>query len=351
MKDLITIGIPVYNVEKYVEKALLSALDQTYDNIEYIIVDDKGTDNSMFIINNIISNHPRGKDVKIIEHQDNIGTGAARNDIINTANGKYIFYLDSDDEILPDCIEKLYMKMQDEDVDFIIGSFKILQRTGETISDFIYDYPCIRGHLEIAWQYFEKRNRYVNIYAWNKLYKTSFLRDNNIYCIPNQYIEDIIFLFQILLNAYSCAFITDITYYYCDTPNSVVKQIKKNHTPYRICSQYTDIISFEWEYVQNYRHERVYESLLSHIVFLIFYFSNEIRVSRIISSKEKKYFLKKITEFPISFKEIFHLKRKRLFFFISRLIFKMPFNVLIFKFILDLSKLKKKIVNKKKIFI
>jgi glycosyltransferase involved in cell wall biosynthesis len=61
--DLITLSMPVYNVEKYVEKALLSALNQTYKNIEFIIVNDRGSDNSMEIVRRIISGHPRGKQV------------------------------------------------------------------------------------------------------------------------------------------------------------------------------------------------------------------------------------------------------------------------------------------------
>jgi len=343
--NLITIGMPIYNVEKYVEKALLSALNQTYSNIEYILVDDKGTDNSMSIIRNILSNHPRGKDIRIIEHPKNIGLGAARNTALDAAKGKYIFFMDSDDEISPDCIEKLYMKMQEEDVDFVIGSYKRILRTGETLTDCINNSPCIHGNLEVAWQFFEKRNQFISICTWNKLYKTSFLRDNQIYCIPSHLNEDNIFSFQLFLNASSCSFIPDITYFYYDTPNSLENQYRWKNTSFRICLQFTEIISFEWNYAQKYRCERIYESLLSYIIFYIFYLSDRIRGSKVISSKEKKDFLKKITAFPLSFKEILRLKRKRLFFFIAALLFKMPFQITIFRFILEFSKLKKKIVT------
>jgi len=345
MNDLITVGIPVFNVEKYVEKALLSALNQTYDNIEYILVDDRGTDNSITIVHNILSNHSRGKNVKIIEHPKNIGLGATRNTALSAAKGKYIFFMDSDDEISSDCIKKLYMKMQTEAVDFVIGSYKRVLRTGETLANCINDNLCIRGHLEVAWQFFEKRNKSMPVFTWNKLYKTSFLRDNQIYCMPSHLNEDNLFSFQLFLNASSCSFIPDITYYYYDTPNSILNQSQGKNTSFRICKQFTEIISYEWKYAQNYRHERIYESLISHIIFYIFYLSDKIRVSKIISSKEKKDFLKKITAFPISFKEILKLKRKRLFFLTAALIFKMPFRILIFKFILELSKIKKKIIH------
>ena len=190
MKDLITIGMPVYNVEKYVEKALLSALNQTYCNIEYILVDDKGPDNSMFIVRNILSTHPRAKDVRIIEHPENIGTGATRNTAIDSANGKYIFLMDSDDEISPDCIQKLYDKMIETNVDVVSGS-----------------YSHITGDKKIYFSWF-------HVPVWNKLYNLQFLRENNIRAIPNHLLEDVFFYVQVLATAKSYIIIPDITYYY-----------------------------------------------------------------------------------------------------------------------------------------
>ena len=128
--DLITLSMPVYNVEKYVERALLSALNQTYENIEFIIADDRGTDTSMDIVRRIVSSHPRGKQVRIIEHERNIGLGAGRNTAIEHATGKYLFFMDSDDELSPDCIDRLYAKMQEENVDFVEGSYRKLFRGG-----------------------------------------------------------------------------------------------------------------------------------------------------------------------------------------------------------------------------
>ena len=68
----VSLAIPIYNVSLFVERALLSVLNQTYDNIEYLIVDDKGQDDSMDIVHRIIKDHPRGKDVRIIEHPYNM---------------------------------------------------------------------------------------------------------------------------------------------------------------------------------------------------------------------------------------------------------------------------------------
>ncbi|MDR1668056.1 MAG: glycosyltransferase, partial [Bacteroidales bacterium] len=116
MDDLVTLSMPVYNVAPFVERALQSALNQTFENIEFLLVDDRGDDDSMDIVRRVVAQHPRGKDVRIIEHPVNIGTGAARNTAIDHASGKYLFFMDSDDEITEDAIEKLYRAMQETPV-------------------------------------------------------------------------------------------------------------------------------------------------------------------------------------------------------------------------------------------
>ena len=122
----VTLSMPIYNVAPYVERALLSALNQTFESIEFLLVDDRGTDNSMDIVRRIIKDHPRGKDVRIIEHPHNIGLGATRNTAIDNAQGEYLFFMDSDDEITPDCIQVLYDKMMEEKVDFVVGSLSLI---------------------------------------------------------------------------------------------------------------------------------------------------------------------------------------------------------------------------------
>ncbi|MFK2656934.1 glycosyltransferase family 2 protein [Bacteroides fragilis] len=85
--------MPVYNVEKYIERALLSALNQTFESIEYLVIDDKGQDESMNIVRRIVTKHPRGKYVRIIDHGENRGTGATKKYCHKRGKGKIsIFY-------------------------------------------------------------------------------------------------------------------------------------------------------------------------------------------------------------------------------------------------------------------
>ena len=211
MTDLITIGIPVYNAEAHIEKTLISALNQTYENIEYLIIDDKGIDNTIPIVKNISATHPRGKAIRIIEHPENLGIGEGRNTIIKSASGKYLFIMDNDDEITKDCIQKLYDEMISADVDVVCSSFnEIIESSGAVVTHSFAGRYIERDKTQIFLSYFN--NRFF-IQTWNKLYKISFLRDNHILC-HHRIIDDHYFTFQLLLYADSYSVIPDITYYY-----------------------------------------------------------------------------------------------------------------------------------------
>ena len=107
MKYEVTIGIPVYKSALYIRRALMSALNQTYPSIEFLIVDDCGKDGSVAIIREIADVHPRGKDIRIISNAQNMGVAASRNVIIEEAQGVFLYFMDSDDTIADNTIELL----------------------------------------------------------------------------------------------------------------------------------------------------------------------------------------------------------------------------------------------------
>jgi len=334
MNDLITLAIPIYNVERYVEIALLSALNQTYENIEYIIVDDKGTDRSMDIVRSIIATHHRGKDVKIVEHEKNIGLGAGRNSGIAHATGKYIFFMDSDDEISPDCIKILYHSMKEHPVDFVASSIETRDRNGETIAQSIHKERHLSGAKIIVNDYYMSRNRHVTV--WNKLYDLSFLRNNNIRCIPAHLNEDNLFTFQVILNAQSCSYISAITYYYYDTPDSIVKTAFNYDISTRYARQYVECINFKRDYIQNFKEVEIRENVYRYIIFQTIYYALLIKRSKILHRAEKKAFLKELILFPFDISEIKKLKNK-LFFLIMYMVYAVPFTVTCFRLIRYLS--------------
>ena len=87
----VTIGIPVYNAEKYIRLAMDSALAQTFNDIEFLVIDDCGTDSSVDIVREYQQTHPRGKDIRIVRQPQNGGLGRARNRIIDEAQGIYLY--------------------------------------------------------------------------------------------------------------------------------------------------------------------------------------------------------------------------------------------------------------------
>ncbi len=101
----VTIGIPVYKSVDYIRRALESALSQTYSSIEFLLVDDCGNDGSMEIVRQMMTSHPRSEHIHIISHPSNFGVARSRNEIIEMAQGQYLYFMDSDDVIAENTIE------------------------------------------------------------------------------------------------------------------------------------------------------------------------------------------------------------------------------------------------------
>lgn len=100
---LVTIIIPVYNTEKYLKKCLNSVVNQTYKNLEIIVINDASSDNSLAILENYAKKY---KNIKLVNNPVNLGVSISRNIGLDCANGDYIYFLDSDDFIRNDAIEK-----------------------------------------------------------------------------------------------------------------------------------------------------------------------------------------------------------------------------------------------------
>lgn len=112
----VTVIIPVYNTEKYLKECIDSVLNQTYKHYEVIIVNDGSTDSSVEIVKSYIKGH---SNLRLLE-QENKGQGSARNMAIKQAKGKYLYFMDSDDYILPDTIEKAYNKCEENQLDLVL---------------------------------------------------------------------------------------------------------------------------------------------------------------------------------------------------------------------------------------
>ncbi|ORM81431.1 hypothetical protein HA44_09005 [Mixta gaviniae] len=116
MERLVSILIPVYNCEKFIEKTLLSIIEQSYKNIEIVIVDDCSTDNTLQRVYNLRDRYPQVRFV-IQKNQPNLGVSATRNRLVDAASGDYIAFLDSDDYLESNMIEALVTTLESQQVD------------------------------------------------------------------------------------------------------------------------------------------------------------------------------------------------------------------------------------------
>ncbi len=274
--DKITLGIPVYNAADLIERSLLSALNQTYPHIEYILVDDKG--NSMDIVHKVLREHPRGKEVRIIDQKQNRGIGASRNAILDAATGTYLFTMDCDDTIVPDCIERLYAGMCQYRVDFVAASFVREDKTGRQYGGCHYPLTWIQGdpgsHSVATYRY--KEGNEIAVPTWNKLYDVAFLRRHRIRCKEGHWNEDPWFTYQVLLCANSCLLLPDVTLHYMCNPLSVSEQSASRGYSEQIARQYVDIQKLKSRYIASLSDNHLYRSLLTDIMTMSLYYSYRI---------------------------------------------------------------------------
>ena len=120
MYPLVSICVPVYGVENYIERCCRSLFEQTYSNIEYIFVNDCTPDDSIKVLEHVLSEYPvRKENVKICNHQTNKGLAGARNTAIETATGVYLMHVDSDDYLDLNAVECLVNTALSEDADVV----------------------------------------------------------------------------------------------------------------------------------------------------------------------------------------------------------------------------------------
>ena len=120
----VSVIVPIYNVEEYIEKCVRSLFEQTLDEIEYILVDDCSPDGSMAVVEKVLADYPhRHHQVKIIRHDENKGVSRSRQDGFDASTGEYVIHCDPDDWVDRDIYELMYSKAVAEDADMVVCDF------------------------------------------------------------------------------------------------------------------------------------------------------------------------------------------------------------------------------------
>ena len=226
----VSVIIPVYNVAPYIERSLLSVLNQTWQDLEVIVVNDCTPDNSMEIVRKVVSAHPRGTMVRMLEHEVNKGLSAARNTGIRTATGDYLYFLDSDDYLPLDSMENLAKPALQYCADFVIGNYKVtggdnwvpplLLSTGFYEANEV----ILSAYLKDKWY----------VMAWNKLVRREWMNANLLFFKEGIVHEDDLWSFRLACCAKRMYVLNEVTYYYYMQLNSIMRSPSKRNLECRV---------------------------------------------------------------------------------------------------------------------
>ena len=226
----VSIIIPVYNVSHYIENCMMSVMNQTYDDIECIIVDDATQDDSIDKCYRMIQAYQGPIKFSILHHGKNRGLSAARNTGSEAATGEYIFYLDGDDELTNDCIEKLMRPViKDSSIEMVTGNY-MRRADGCMVGSFerqtlIQQEKDFKSLEAVRNFYFRRLLRQS---AWNKLIKRDFLLRYHLSFKEGLLWEDTLWIFFVVKKLSHLYIIPDVTYYYVKRPRSITTGMVKH---------------------------------------------------------------------------------------------------------------------------
>ena len=220
----ISIIIPVYNVELYVEECLQSVANQTMtEGIECIIVDDRGQDNSAAIAKQYIDSYKGDIRFTFIQREKNGGLSAARNTGIEAATGEYVYFLDSDDEITPNCLEIMWSLVEKYGkVNLVQGAFFEDEKYANSISNIKFPEFCT-CQAEIKTFLLQYLGDIVG--AQSRLINLSFLKEHHLYFEEGIIHEDNLWTFFLSKYVRTMAYCDVCTYYHRYNPNSITGNV------------------------------------------------------------------------------------------------------------------------------
>ena len=211
----VSVIVPVYNVERYLRRCLDSLVNQTLEEIEIILINDGSTDGSLSILEEYALKDSR---IRVI-NQENQKQGAARNNGLKVAQGEYVGFVDSDDWVDEDFLEKLYNSAKNNDADISVAT---IIRKREYVQKYrVYYteekvYETLKDKIEIC-------NIPKCCYVWNKLYKKELLIGFDF--TGDRYFEDVLWLLEIIKKANKIVTVPNSNYYYWVNNNSTVKKL------------------------------------------------------------------------------------------------------------------------------
>lgn len=224
---MISVIIPLYDAEEYIENAIRSVLRQTFRDFEIIVVDDCSSDESCNICEKLCCEDER---ISLIKQESNQGVSAARNRAMAEAKGKYIAFLDADDEYIPTALEYLYGLAEREQADVVHTPGFFVQNKGSRysienrVSIWPNDGELLSNELSVRLEKYLSRD--ISRSIWNKLYRKKFLEEHQISFLKIAVSEDILFSLQCLCLADKYVMASDLVYIYWQRSTSVTHSVR-----------------------------------------------------------------------------------------------------------------------------
>lgn len=214
MQDKISIIVPIYNIEGYVDKCVRSIVGQTYKNIEIILVDDGSTDNSGAMCDKWAAEDPR----IIVLHKENEGLSDARNSGLEIATGKYVGFIDGDDWLAEDMYEYLHRLIADNDADISICEHYVEDENGNLSEDGV-----LNSNIDILSKteaiHYLIQDEVLHSFAWDKLYKRELF--DGVTYPTRRYVQDMFTTYKVFLKSEKIVYGHEPKYYYFQRSNSI----------------------------------------------------------------------------------------------------------------------------------
>jgi glycosyltransferase involved in cell wall biosynthesis len=220
----LTIIVPIYNVESYIQRCLESVIAQESDGlrIECLLIDDCSPDKSMEVVQTVLDGYHGTISFTVLHHEHNRGLSAARNTGIKAAKGDYVFFLDSDDWLTPQSLAKMFAVLSDyPNCPLVIGQYVQDLRTLPTYEKT----GLLTDTQEIKQLFLEEK---IPFYAWNKLVKRSLLVEHSVFFVEGTIFEDLWWSFRVFNLVDSVYLLPETVYVYEINPSSIMGTRLKN---------------------------------------------------------------------------------------------------------------------------
>lgn len=251
MKELVSVIVPIYNVEDYLEKCIQSIQKQTYENLEIILVDDGATDRCGELCDEYARYDGR---IRVV-HKVNGGLSDARNAGIDIATGKYFVFIDSDDYIHPQMIELLYGSIKDQDAQIAVCGFQSVKENEHVEQEKLKDVTTVLIEKEEdRLEYFMEKNYGEFTVAWNKMYPAELFKE--IRYPKGKIHEDEFTTYRLLEKVKRVAFIEEPLYYYVQRGSSIMGEAFNERRFHRL-DAYNIRLDYYWQQKKYVWYEKI----------------------------------------------------------------------------------------------